>query len=287
MEKGFYFYANPFRPRSIEAARLIFAYFKAQGIPVFSESWLAEKGVGSAAELEEAAPKIRAVAALGGDGTLLRIAPRAAKLHLPLLGIQAGNVGFLMQGNADDPGSIFRILTKDSYPLSCHRLLQAEVNGESYFVLNDVSLTRGEHPGVMETSVYADGEWVFTAHGDGVVVSTPLGATAYTLAAGGPVLRPDLNCTLITPLCARELLLRPVVMPQSAKILVRVQGSQRRRYQLSLDGQILLPVTDQTDIRITPAQEQVMLIQTEAAGFFETLRMKQRQWNQSSEKEQE
>lgn len=287
MKKGFYIYANPFRPRSIAAARVLCGHFTARGEHIYAEKWLAELGIGESAELGEAAPNVRAVMTIGGDGTLLRIAPMAAKLRLPLLGIHAGNVGFLMQGSAEDPESVYAALTAPEYALAAHRLLKAQVMGQEYTVLNDVTVTRGEHPGVIEISAFADSEWLFTAHGDGAAVSTPLGATAYAMAAGGPILRPDTPCTLVTPICARELLLRPVLLPQETRILLRVQGSPRRRLQCSLDGQKLLPITEETDIRVSPAEEEAQLIQLGKPRFFDTLRQKQTQWNAWTDKEQE
>lgn len=287
MKKGFYFYANPFRPRSVAAARVLCDHFAARGEHIYTEKWLAGLGVGKSAELGEAVPVVRAVVAIGGDGTLLRIAPLAAKARLPLLGIHAGTVGFLMQGSAEDPESVYAALTAPEYTLAAHRLLKVSVMGQEYTVLNDVTVTRGEHPGVIEISAFADSEWLFTAHGDGAAVSTPLGATAYALAAGGPILRPDTPCTLVTPICARELLLRPVLLPREAHVLLRVQGSPRRRLQCSLDGQKLLPITEETAISVSPAEEEAQLIQLGKPHFFDTLRQKQMQWNAWKDKEQE
>ena len=287
MKKGFFFYANPFRPRSVETARSLHAYFSARGEHIYTEKWLADQGVGVCAELAEISSDLRAVAAIGGDGTLLRVAPIAARARLPLLGIHVGHVGFLMQGDAGDPESVYEALTRPVYALDAHRLLRVTVGERSFTVLNDVTVTRGEHPGVIEVQAFADEEWLFTAHGDGVAVSTPLGATAYALAAGGPILRPDTPCVLVTPICARELLLRPVLLPQDTGIRLRAQGSPRRRLQLSLDGQVLLPITSETDVFITPADEEVKLIQVGKLHFFDTLRKKQLQWNTTTENEQE
>ena len=287
MKKGFYFYANPFRPHSIDAARRMYEQLHNQNARVFSPKWLAEEGIGEKAELEDCREAISALIALGGDGTLLRIAPQAARLGIPLLGVHAGTVGFLMQGNIREAAELSALLMRDEYPLSTHGLLSIRVDGQEYLALNDVSLTRGEHPGIIEVAVFADGEWVFSPHGDGVVVSTPLGATAYALAAGGPIPRPDAECTLIVPLCARELLQRPVILPSHSAVTLRCQGTPRRRLQLSIDGQTLLPLTKETEILITPSREKALLIQPGPPRFFATLRQKQQQWNALQTNEQE
>lgn len=280
MKPSFFFYANPYQPRSAQAARALAAEAEKRGARVYAEPWLAQEGVGLEASVEALPGEVRALVALGGDGTLLRCAPAAARQNVPLLGVHTGTVGFLMPGDADRPAELAQLLIQEAYPEDRYPLLRVRCGGKQYLCLNDVSLTRGEHPGVMETVAQADGELVFRAHGDGVVVSTPLGCTAYGLAAGGPVVRPDVGCLMITPLCARELLLRPVILPLSAQVLLWAHGSQRRRFQLAIDGQTLLPITDESQVEISQAEESIRLIRPEPARFFDTLRRKQAIWNQ-------
>lgn len=285
MKPSFYFYANPYQVKSVKAAQALAERMAQMGCGVLSEKWLAEKGVGEACELKKIPSSVRALVAFGGDGTLLRAAREVVGRTLPMLGVHTGTVGFLMPGRADDPGETAALLTRAEYPLQRCPMLRVRFDGEEYRALNDLSLTRGEHPGVIEVTALADGEEAFCAHGDGVVVSTPLGATAYGLSAGGPILRPDAACLLVTPLCARELLLRPVVLPLKARVTLLAHGRDRRRLQLSLDGQVLLPVTHEVMIEIDEAPEKILLIRPEASRFFDTLRMKQTIWNQQDKQE--
>lgn len=280
MNRSFYFYANPYQPYSQEAARALEQTLMAQGARVYSHAYLSEKGIGEAADLSKIAPEIRAMVAFGGDGTLLRIAPRAAQFSLPLLGVHTGTVGFLMEGNPWQPDETAKCLLQDEYPLSPCPMLSVEYENERYLALNDIALSRGEHPGVVEVSVWADEEKIYSSHGDGMLVSTPLGSTAYCLAAGGPIVRPDTPCLIITPLCSRELLQRSVVLPLGADISLRAHGRSRRRLQLAIDGQILLPVTEEAHIKITLAPEKLPLISLKSHHFFSTLRQKQALWNQ-------
>lgn len=279
MQQSFYFYANPYQPRSEEAARALLCSLEKRGAAIFSLPWLAEKGVGRAADESSLPQAIRAMIAFGGDGTLLRAAPIAARHHLPLLGIHTGTVGFLMQGMAEDADALADMLVQDAYPLKKQPMLEVRWDQQRCLALNDVSLTRGEHPGVVETTVLADGEMVFRAHGDGAIISTPLGATAYSLASGGPIVRPDTRCLLAVPVCARELLLRPVILPLDARITLLASGHERRRLQLAIDGQILFPIQKETKIEISLAREQALLIAPRPDTFFQTLRAKQKLWN--------
>lgn len=280
MDAIFYFYANPFQPRSEEAARRLAEAIQEQGGRVLTEDWLSSRGVGESCAFEDIPGCVRALIAFGGDGTLLRAAPRAAEEKIPVLGVHTGTVGFLMRGNADRAAETAALLMKRQYTLEGYSMLDIRYEGETYLALNDLALTRGEHPGVIETIALADGEEVFCAHGDGAVLSTPQGATAYALSAGGPIVRHDASCLLLTPLCARELLLRPVVLPMSAKVVLKAHGRDRRRLQLAIDGQTLLPVTHEAQVEIQVSRQKFYMISLGEPAFFDTLRKKQAEWNQ-------
>ncbi len=280
MQPSFYFYANPFQARGADAALALAGAVRRRGGEVFTDPWLAKQGVGNACTLANLPDELRALVAFGGDGTLLRTVQDTLGRDLPLLGVNTGTVGFLMNGRANDPEGTAEKLISGAYTVQKCPLLRIRYEGKEYFALNDLSLTRGEHPGVMEVQALADGEEVFIAHGDGAVVSTPLGATAYGLSAGGPVIRPDAACLLLVPLCARELLLRPVILPLGTEVTLLAHGRDRRRLQLAIDGQILLPVTQEAQVHIGLAENRVRLIQFETNCFFDTLRKKQAVWNQ-------
>ena len=279
MKSIFYFYANPYQTQSAQTAARLAKEVEARGGEVFTEEWLACRGVGKACSLSEAPGDTRAIVALGGDGTLLMAAPEAVRKGIPILGVNTGTVGFLMQGDAGKTEEVADALLAPTYHLKQYPLLKVTYDGQDYLAVNDLALTRGEHPGVIEVIARADGEEVFRAHGDGVVVSTPVGATAYGLSAGGPIVRHDAPCMLLTPLCARELLLRPVILPLTAKVTLLAHGRDRRRLQLAIDGQTLLPVTHEASVEISSAPETIQMICLHPSRFFATLRRKQAVWN--------
>ena len=285
MQPTFYFYANPYQARGADAAFTLAQAVRDRGGRVLTDPWLSERGVGEACALSDLPDSIQALVAFGGDGTLLHIVQETLDRDLPLLGVNTGTVGFLMNGRADDASRTAEKLMTGAFAVQRCPLLRIQYEGNAYFALNDLSLTRGEHPGVIEVQVLADGETVFCAHGDGAVISTPLGATAYGLSAGGPVIRPDTACLLAVPLCARELLLRPVILPLHTEVTLLAHGRDRRRLQLAVDGQILLPVTQEARVTVGLAEKQARLIQLEKNRFFDTLRKKQSVWNQSEKRE--
>jgi len=285
MKQSFYFYANPFQVCNLAAARRLADALQNRGADIYAEDYLAGHGIGRQAALSHLPEEIRAIVVLGGDGMLLRAAPEAARQQIPLLGVHTGTIGFLMPGDAENPEETANLLLADSYPLQSHPLLEILFEHQRYLALNDLSLNRGEHPGVVETILSADGERIFRAHGDGVVISTPLGSTGYSLSAGGPIVRPDTPCLIVTPLCARELLLRPVILPMESKITLQAHGRSRRRLQLAIDGQILLPITEEATVEISLAREKLLLISPGQHRFFSTLHQKQAIWNQQEEQE--
>ena len=285
MKSAFYFYANPFHPRSSVAARALQEALCRKGADIYADPDLAAQGIGRAADVHALPEDVRAVIAFGGDGTLLRIAADAALQDVPMLGVHTGTVGFLMAGDAEKPEETAALLMAGEYRYDFCPLLETEFENKRYLALNDISITRGEHPGVVEVSVWADEELVYSSHGDGMLLSTPLGSTAYCLAAGGPIVRPDTLCLILTPLCARELLQRSVVLPLDTVITLRAHGRTRRRLQLAIDGQTLLPVTEEAKIQIHPAKERLRLISAPGRPFFSTLRKKQAIWNQQEEQE--
>ena len=283
MSLTFFFYANPYQPRSLAAARALEEALRARGGRILADPWLSGQGVGEACALESLPTDTRAVVCFGGDGTLLRAAPSAAERGVPLAGVHTGRVGFLMPFSADDPAALAQKLADGAWVSRANPMLDVGVAGRRFLCLNDVSLTRGEHPGVVDTKVYAGEELVFSPWGDGVVIATPLGSTAYALAAGGPIVTPEVRCLVAVPLNPRELFLRPAVLPPDARITVQARGSERRRLQLALDGQTLIPIEKETTVHITLAKENVLLLYPEAPGFFRTLRQKQSAWREQLE----
>lgn len=282
MNQAFYFSANPYHPESIDAAERLCKCLSNRGARIYTCDWLAAAGIGQKASFDKVAPKLRAYVIFGGDGTLLRFAPAAAQAGVPVLGVHAGTVGFLMDGNPAEAESLAQTLLAPQYLKTSHALLDVQLGDRHEFALNDVSLTRGEHPGAVEVDVYADREWIFSPHGDGVVVSTALGSTAYALAAGGPILQPDTACLVVMPIAGRELLQRPIVLPESTSILLHARASARRQLQLAIDGQILIPLTEDTRCIIRPAACRLERIHPNKPQFFYTLREKLLQWNQQS-----
>lgn len=218
------------------------------------------------------------VIVLGGDGTLLATARAFEATGIPLLSVNLGHLGFLTEVRLADLYS-----TLESWCTGCHDLderamLHAELwrNGavqKSYRALNEIVVSKGDIARMGEFSVELDGKRVARFRADGVIVSTPTGSTAYTLAANGPILTPDVDALVVTPVCPHLLTLRPIVVRGDARLTVRVEGVPDLAL-LTVDGQMAVELHRGDEVRCRRSSHTVRLVRLGDAGFFEALRNK-------------
>ena len=218
------------------------------------------------------------VVVLGGDGTMLRAAKFAAECSVPLLGINMGNVGYLTDvENSQAKTAIQKVLAGD-YQMQERLMLSTEMADIQHFALNDIVLHRGSGARMIECVVQVDGEQMNTFRADGLIIATPTGSTAYNMAAGGPVLKPDAQMVIITPICPQSPSARPVVVSVERNIEIHV--TQATQVTISFDGVIMNPldIALETDggfsIVIWPNDYRTKIIKTNSLGFYEILRMK-------------
>ena len=206
---------------------------------------------------------------IGGDGTLLSSVQFVRSSHPgtfpPVLGINFGHLGFLTTVGRENLHSMVDELLEGRFSLEERTLL--EVNGQ--WSLNEVFVHRTEEASLLRTQVYVDGQYVATYAGDGVIVATPTGSTAYSLSCGGPILTPDSRCLVITPISAHTLTLRPIIVPDSAAIRLHLcdecfLGIDSRRSTLGPD----------CDLTLRRAPFTIRLIRMNTQNFFSAIRDK-------------
>ena len=228
------------------------------------------------AELPSHAPAL--VVVLGGDGTLLSVARIFAAVGTPLLSVNLGSLGFLTEVRLADLYS-----TLESWCTGCHSLderamLHAALwrdgsERASYTALNEIVVSKGDIARMGDFTVELDGKLVARFRADGVIVSTPTGSTAYTLAANGPILTPDVDALVVTPICPHLLTLRPIVVPGEASLTVRVEGVPDLAL-LTVDGQQAIQLLRGDEIHCCRSGSTVKLVRLSESGFFEVLRSK-------------
>lgn len=218
------------------------------------------------------------VIVLGGDGTLLSVARVFAAVGTPILGVNLGFLGFLTEIRLAD-----LYTTLESWCAGCHKvdervMLHAELwrcgsCHSSYEALNEVVISKGEIARMGEFAVELDGTSVARFRADGIIVSTPTGSTAYTLAANGPIVTPDVDATIVTPICPHLLTLRPIVVRGDASLIVRVESVPNVAL-LTVDGQTAVELKKADEIRCHRSTFTVKLVRLGGSGFFQALRTK-------------
>lgn len=217
--------------------------------------------------------------ALGGDGTMLRLSALASKKGQPILGINLGTLGFLSEVEKDKIASAMQNLTDGKYTIVERSMLDGCVIREgkklvNYTALNDFVISRSSFKRVLKLEVYIDSCMVDSYTSDGIILSTPTGSTAYSLSAGGPIVDPRLDVTVVTPICAHSLSTRPIITPASKTVEVKIKSPSRRDILLTVDGQRGYELEGGDIIRITNSATKTKLIKLNGLDFYDTLRKK-------------
>ncbi len=213
--------------------------------------------------------------ALGGDGTMLRAMREAGKLEIPTMGINMGGLGFLTAFQSADLEQALDDLTHKRIRTEERMLLSVRWKNESFTALNDAAFNMSSDARVVELSTYVNGEFLTRFTGDGLIVATPTGSTAYSLAAGGPILDPRLEATILTPICPHALSSRPILVPANYEVTVEV-GCKNPSVTLSIDGQDRRLLKTGDKVLFSRAQRHAQIVMPANVSFFQILRHKMR-----------
>jgi len=232
------------------------------------------RGVSGGVPRAQIARLVDLVVTLGGDGTLLSVARHPAP-GVSVLGIDIGTLGFLTTCRPGEAGPVLEAALSGTAHVERRRLLSVRVMDGArpprrYRVVNDAVLSKSALARIATIRVDVDGRLVSRYRGDGLIVSTPTGSTAYNLSAGGPILEPTLPALVLTPICPHTLTLRPLVLPDSVRLELSVENDPTDVF-LTLDGQEGFPVSSTTRISIARSSETVSLVRASEASFFEVL----------------
>lgn len=176
------------------------------------------------------------VFAVGGDGTIIHYAKIAAKFNKPVLGINAGNLGFLAAIERNNLTYLSHIVSGE-YSISNRMMIDVDYNGEHFCALNDVAINRSADSRILVYSVFENEKKVYDFKGDGIICSTPTGSTAYSLSAGGPIVSRDMECFLVTPVCPHDIFSRSIVLNSNNTLKLCVDSSENNRAFVSVDGE--------------------------------------------------
>ena len=231
---------------------------------------------------EELPQRVDLLLVLGGDGTLLGMAGRvgAAGVAIPIIGVNFGRLGFLTEITLEELFPALEAALEGRAHIHERRLLRARtiadgVERDNHLVLNDVVVTRGAISRVVELAISVDGVFVTRVKGDGVILASPTGSTAYNLAAAGPIVHPDVDAIVLTPIAPHTLANRPIVIPGTAAIDVMPSADSRGlEVFATFDGQAGHLLNPGDVIRVTRADQPVRLVSSATRSYFDTLREK-------------
>lgn len=215
----------------------------------------------------------------GGDGTLLRAARMLEGREIPILGVNFGRVGFLTAVARTEVREAIDGYAAGRHWVSRRSMVEGTVMcggepGEVVTALNDVVLHKGGVARVVRFNLYVDDDLVGTVSGDGVVVASPTGSTAYSLSAGGPVVAPTIDALVITPICAHSLSVRPVVVPSTATVRIEPLQPENENLLVSFDGQQTTPLPPGAGLSVRVPAQRILLVRFPEVTFFQRLREK-------------
>lgn len=227
------------------------------------------------AEVDKLLETSDVIISFGGDGTILATARLIGSREIPILGVNLGKLGFLAEVSVEELPEFIKKICKGKYRIEERMVLETNVVGkdETYFGLNDIVIDKAGSTRVVDIETFVNDEYLITYTADGLIISTPTGSTAYSLAAGGPIVTPSSNVITITPICPHTLTARPIVIPDDSIIKVKVDFYDKEII-LTADGQIERKLKPPFEVVVKKANHKVKLIKRLEVSYFDVLRSK-------------
>lgn len=215
---------------------------------------------------------------IGGDGTILRAATFVRNSGIPILGVNAGRLGFLAKVQKENIETFLQIVIDKRFSISKRTLLDLECNPRNEtvdalnFAMNEITISKKDTTSMITIETHLNGEYLNSYWADGLIISTPTGSTGYSLSCGGPVLTPDVQSFVITPIAPHNLNARPLVIPDTTEIKLKVSGRESQ-YLVALDSRIIT-INDTTELTIRKTPFEINMVEIPDETFLKTLRTK-------------
>ncbi len=265
--------ANLKKKRAFEIAKGIAEFLKGKGVAVATKP--EDAASLDAVALNSLAPQqIKFLISLGGDGTILRLVHHYSHLKAPILGINLGNLGFMADVPLDDLYPSLEDLLQGAYKVEKRMMMEGKTaKNEECFAVNEMVVHRAKNPSLIDLSLHVDGTYLNTFSADGIIISTPSGSTAYSLASGGPILTPELEAFVITPICPHTISNRPIVLMPKSHIDVQYLSSYNP-VEITFDGISSYTMSPNDIFRIKKSSRTFNIVNLNRRNYFDTLRSK-------------
>lgn len=276
-------FANLYRPIVLNHLRVIFDYLHEKKVVVLLTSELYDYvnnhkdfSLDNIKVIAEKDFDANFALSIGGDGTFLNTAAAVGSKNIPILGINTGRLGFLADIATENIIPALEALLKSDFKTEERTLLHIETSDDTVFdfpyALNEISVLKQDSSSMISINAFLNGEAIHTYQADGLLVATPTGSTAYSLSVGGPIVVPQAQNILLSPVASHSLTVRPLIVPDDWVIDLEV-NSRSQCYQISLDGRTVV-VSDKTKVRITKADFKIQVVKVLNQTFFVTLKNK-------------
>jgi NAD+ kinase len=265
---------------------------KAEGVLKDLHKWLQDRGLEVFMDRETAAmagqkseyqrveipPLSELIIVLGGDGTMLSVSRLVNDHDVPILGVNLGGLGFLTEVTLDEIYPVLEKVLAGDFVMNERQMLATHIHrkGErvaDYSALNDVVINKGALARIIDLETFIDGKYVTTYRADGLIISTPTGSTAYSLAAGGPIMHPTMRAMILTPICPFTITNRPIVIPDDVKVEV-VLTTANEDVMATMDGQLGFSLEADDVVEIRTSSKKIKLVQPTGKNYYQLLRTK-------------
>lgn len=264
-------------PKAAQMVRWLIPWLRKRGMKVCVETGPLRRGARACTKKEMAA-EADLIISLGGDGTLLNIAPLVVRPEVPILGVNLGGLGFITEVAVGELESVLRKTLDGDYEVEKRMTLEVRVISKKgrtrkFRILNDAVIAKGARSRIIDLETYVGEDYLCTYRADGLIISTPTGSTAYSLAAGGPILEPTLGAIVLAPICPHTLTNRPIVVPSNAAIRVTLRSFGDTVF-FSPDGQKGVRLNNGDKLEARDYGMPVSLIKLPSRSYYEILREK-------------
>jgi NAD+ kinase len=264
-------------PKATQMVRWLVPWLNERGKRVLVENGVI-RDLAASCSKKEIARQADLIVSLGGDGTLLNIAPLLERPDVPILGVNLGGLGFITEVAADELETALTKTLEGDYEVEQRMTLEVRVESEKgkphkFRVLNDAVITKGARSRIIDLETFVGDDYLCTYRADGLIISTPTGSTAYSLAAGGPILQPTLGAIVLSPICPHTLTHRPIVVGSNASIHVTLRSFGDTVF-LSPDGQQGVRLNNGDKVEARDYGMPVSLIKVPSRSYYDILRDK-------------
>lgn len=261
-----------FQPYSNDKASLfldILKQFEQNGFEIFCDQNSAQFEFQNKLDYETLFNTCDCFISIGGDGTFISLARHGFKYQKPIAGIYAGNLGFLTEWRQNEVSYLLEELKSDTRNIRQRSILQMQLGNKTYFAINDLVFNRRSTQGKMiKQEVFINDQYANTYKGDGLILSTPSGSSAYNLAAFGPLVYPSIDVLVLNPICSHQLTQRPIVLSGNACIKIVCKEEQI----VSFDGQEIICIAPLTEITISSSAQKCLILRNTRRDYFTKLR---------------